>query len=33
MNQLNKVIKTVVEFIKKVWPSVKLVIKTVAPII
>jgi len=33
MNQINKVVKTVVEFVKKVWPSVKLLIKTVAPII
>jgi len=33
MKQINKVIKTVVEFVKKVWPSVKILIKTVAPII
>jgi len=33
VSQINKVIKTVVEIIKKVWPSVKILIKTVAPII
>lgn len=33
MNQINKVIKTVVELVKKVWPSVKMLIKTLAPII
>lgn len=33
MNHINKVIKIVIEFVKKVWPSVKILIKTVAPII
>ena len=33
MKQINNYIKIVIEFIKKVWPSVKILIKTVAPII
>lgn len=33
MNKINKVIKIVVEVIRKVWPSIKIFIKTVAPII
>lgn len=33
MKQANKMVKVVFEFIKKVWPSLKILIKTLAPII
>jgi len=33
MKKVNDVISVVINFIKKVWPSIKILIKTVAPII
>lgn len=33
MKQVNNYIKIIIELVKKVWPSVKILIKTVAPII
>jgi hypothetical protein len=33
MKRINNYIRIVIEFFKRVWPSVKIFIKTVAPII
>jgi len=33
MKKVNDIINIIINFIKKVWPSVKILIKTVAPII
>jgi len=33
MKQASSIIKNIIEFVKKIWPSIKIVIKTVAPII
>jgi len=33
MKKVNNIVHIIVNFIKKVWPSVKILIKTVAPII
>jgi len=33
MKQINEYIKVIIELIKKIWPSAKILIKTIAPII